>query len=504
MNNEITKLDIIEHYPDLIDAFNLLGELNELIVGTDSRICGGAVRDIFMGIVPRDIDIITTVDIDTIKDHFNCVDFGKSADFGITMVEYNDVMYDVKSIEGAIEEDCMNRDFSMNAMLLDVNGNVTDPFGGVLHMQRGLIKPVGFSSNHIDKVFQDDPIRMVRLIRFAVDTGLTFELDTHESMCSNIDLLNDVSIERFTLELMKVANMGGVQMSQFIDTLHSYGILEIFIPELVACENYFHHWEHHPEGAIMSCKNEWTGGDPILKPLDIDEYNSSDIWEIVQLGSVYDHIMECLHEIPLSENNPESILSVLFHDIGKPSVAVVVENIEQLPASQYYGHENVGVPIFLDIAERLKLNTSVKEAVVFCIKQHMNFRRLPEMKSSKAIKICLNPNFDQLVTVAFCDERSRCCPKSLFKSDEFANILAVHDKYIEEYENQVVFNDKVKQFVTGDMVMEIRPDLKNKDIGKCLNYVKCSITDKHFDVSKQNVIDMIKHYIDIEGELCEV
>ena len=158
----------------------------------------------------------------------------------------------------------------------------------------------------------------------------------------------------------------------------------------------------------------------------------------------------------------------------------------------------MGVKVFDFIATRLKFSNPVKDAVSYCIKQHMNFSRLVDMKPSKASKICLDPNFDYLVTVAFCDDQSRSVPKSRFDAQAFADCLAVYDHFVNEYQNKTVFDDKVKEFVTGDMVIKLRPELKGEEIGECLNHVKSTITDKSFDVTKQNVIDMIKHYIKIE------
>lgn len=308
-------------------------EFTAKIPNAEIFIFGGAVRDLELNSDPHDFDFTTNIHPNIIEKYFSCVDIGQSKDFGITSVQFEGHKFEVTTFrtdsktsnnrhpdsvnfDATLLDDLSRRDFTFNAMAMGIDGIVIDPFNGRKDLADGVIRFVG---DPIDRL-TEDALRRFRLFRFASVFGVKFDEKTESAVrefSKNKKLVTSISIERFTAELLKVAEKGGVAMAGYIALLDKFEILNDFIPEISAFKMVFHHYEHHLEGSIVD-----------------------DNGVVIKNGSVMEHVISALNETPKNATK-EAVLSVLFHDIGKPSTAEV-KSISPLVAHSFHGHFSVG------------------------------------------------------------------------------------------------------------------------------------------------------------------
>ncbi len=270
--------------------------------------------------------------------------------------KYSDFRHpDEVKFSDKLEDDLRRRDFTINALALDLKGHLTDIFGGVKDITDRMIKAVG----NPDDRFTEDALRMLRAIRFSCQLDFSVSYETTESIVKNAELIKKISAERIRDELAKI--IMSRKPASGIMLLQKLGLLKHIIPELeegVGCEQSGEHfydvWNHLLLAAQHAADKNW--------PLEIR-------------------------------------LSALFHDIGKPrtrrlSSPALAKNSpalalgdertgdprrrEFLPARgkkmyTFYGHEVVGARMAKKIMERLKFSRDEIDLVEKMVRNHMFF-----------------------------------------------------------------------------------------------------------------------------------
>lgn len=181
--------------------------------GFESYIVGGAVRDLIVGRTPKDFDIVTDATPSRIKKIFrNSRIIGKR--FRLVHVFFGQKIFEVSTFRstcdgsvgnafGTIDEDVMRRDFTLNALYYDpLKEQVIDYVGGVKDIQKGVITPV----IPIERIFIEDPVRMLRAVKYSVTTGCKLPRKLKKKICISAPLLSPVSPSRLTEELLKIIN----------------------------------------------------------------------------------------------------------------------------------------------------------------------------------------------------------------------------------------------------------------------------------------------------------
>jgi tRNA nucleotidyltransferase (CCA-adding enzyme) len=207
-------------------AFEILKKINGQ--GFSAYIVGGSVRDHIMNKKPVDIDITTDALPDDIKKIFTyTIDTG-IAHGTVTVIEDDDKYEittfrtdgkysdgrrpaDVRFIDD-LKTDLSRRDFTINAMALDADGNLIDPFNGRIHISEKKIKAIGDP----DIRFTEDALRMMRAVRFACQLGFSIEPVTLASIRRNRKKINNVSTERITSEIIKMVNSKHVELISYL------------------------------------------------------------------------------------------------------------------------------------------------------------------------------------------------------------------------------------------------------------------------------------------------
>ena len=232
------------------DIFHKISQAADSL-GLECYVVGGYVRDLFLERPSEDIDVVVVGSGISVATALKNI-LGKSAhlsvfrNFGTAQVKYRNMEVEFvgarresyshdsrKPIveEGTLADDQNRRDFTINAMAVCLNagrfGELVDPFDGVYDLEDGIIA----TPLDPDITFSDDPLRMLRCVRFATQLNFTIEPETFEALGRNAHRLDIISGERIQAELNKI--MLSAHPSRGFYYLRESGLLDLILPELV-------------------------------------------------------------------------------------------------------------------------------------------------------------------------------------------------------------------------------------------------------------------------------
>jgi tRNA nucleotidyltransferase (CCA-adding enzyme) len=448
----------IKKNSELAVGVKILQKINK--AGYKAYIVGGPVRDIILGMQPKDIDIATNMPIKELEKIFKIYDIGKSKDFGIVVAKEggndfeiaqfrNDGKYldgrrpESVKITGSFEDDAGRRDFTINSMGINAKGEIIDYFDGKKDIKNKVLRTVG---NPL-KRFGEDYLRMMRLARFSSRLGFDIDKKTKKAAQKLSANIQSLSPERIKDELMKSAAQSGDKFAEYIKILDDLKLLKYILPEVMNLKWFRENLQHHPE----------TRGEG---------------------GTVFSHVIAALKQSKSA--NPIKNLAILLHDVGK---GVTFAPKEGARTPTYYGHAKKGVKLVDDIANRLKMSNKEKEALLFAVGNHMKFHRMFDMKTSKIAKLVSDDNWDVLVAVVKADEFSR--GEAFKHAGEFEKIVDKAVKIKEKYGTKEV--KKRIKLVDGNHVMNITGLKPGPKVGEIIRKATEWIMDN--DVKDQDLID---------------
>ena len=285
-------------------------------------IVGGAVRDAFLKRTITDWDVATSAPRDKIRTIFwDTKQFALKHDT-VTLV-HKDHHFEVTTFRGeekGLLSDLSHRDFTINAMAFDSdNDRVIDPYDGRLDIYKRMIKAVGDPEAR----FREDPLRLLRGIRFATELRFRIDERTIRGLGSIASLLSSVAPERIREELMKI--LIAPRPSRAFNLMVRTGLLKTFLPELL--EGYLKRQNRY---------HRYT---------------------------IFKHILETVDHV-----RPEPVLrlTALLHDIAKPRTRIKREG-----KWSFYGHEKESALLAEEILNRLKFSKEVIKKVTNLIQHHM-------------------------------------------------------------------------------------------------------------------------------------
>lgn len=330
VDNSTLILDIYRKIPPQI--YYILSAIE--IKGYEVYIVGGAIRDLFLGKQPHDWDIATNAPMKVLTELFpNYKIVGES--FGVVLVkigeievqiakfrtenEYSDYRHpDIVDFDATVEKDLKRRDFTINAIALNTRGIKSAP-ESFSDLNEGLIRSVG----NPDERFMEDPLRMLRAIRFSCQLGFGIHETVTDSLLKNVELINLISKERIQDEVNKILLS---DPRRGICTMFRFGFLSKIFPCLISC-SYIGQNKYH-------------------------RYN------------VCGHIVEVLS---LSPAVLTLRLAALFHDTGKAETLSIDEDGE----IHFYGHAEVSEKIARETMTDLKYDNMTIDNVCWLVANHM-------------------------------------------------------------------------------------------------------------------------------------
>lgn len=288
-------------------------------------IVGGCVRDSLLGKAPKDWDITTDASTEEIKKLFDkTVDTGLK--HGTVTVVINKVNYEITTFRSGplgsshrIEDDLSLRDFTMNSIAYNNSEGFIDPFFGKRDIENMVIRAVEDPNQR----YAEDPLRMLRAIRFCA--ALNFEIDTNtlSAISKNCGLILKVSPERIRDELTKIL-VSDNPMKLIL--LRETGLMKHILPEFDRC---FDTTQNHP----------------------------------YHVHNVAIHTLHCVSNI---ENDSLLRWTMLLHDIGK----AVTKTTDENGIDHFYGHPHKSVYIAENILRRLKFDNKFIDRVCLLIDHH--------------------------------------------------------------------------------------------------------------------------------------
>jgi poly(A) polymerase len=349
--------------------------------GHQAYFAGGCVRDLLLGIAPKDYDLATSARPDEVIGLF-AKTFAVGAHFGVVlvceMVDGVEIATEVATFrnDGAYSdgrrpeavrfssdprEDVLRRDFTINGMLLDpekyeATGDAAAATLDFVHGREDLAAGVVRAIGDPNLRFGEDKLRMLRAVRFAARLGFSIEPATAAAMRRRASEIGLVSAERVRDELTRILTEGGA--ARGFALLHETGLLAQVLPEVERLRGVEQPPEFHPEG---------------------------DVWV---------HTMLLLKRLPAG-CSATLAWGALLHDIGKPATYQPPNPAVPGDRIRFNGHVEVGVRIAEVILARLRFSNEDTDQIVALVKNHMRFGDILQMKASTLKRFLRLPKFEE-------------------------------------------------------------------------------------------------------------
>ncbi|KKU91699.1 MAG: hypothetical protein UY23_C0001G0305 [Candidatus Jorgensenbacteria bacterium GW2011_GWA1_48_11] len=434
--------------------------------GFEAYFVGGCVRDLMLKREPKDWDVTTNAKPEEIQgifpesvyeNKFGTVGVkisgslqatgtpaeGPGADPATDIVEvttyriegkYTDKRHpdDIKSAK-TIKEDLSRRDFTVNALAMDLAGKIIDPYGGVKDLKAKLVRTVGEPRAR----FEEDALRLLRAVRFACELGFEIEVGTGEAIRHHAGLLEAVAKERIRDEFQKMIMTP--RAAEGVILLEDYGLLQYVMPELregIGCGQNKHH-----------------------------------------IYTVFEHNVRALNYTAEKNYSLVVRLAALLHDVGKPRT-----KRGEGPDSTFYNHETVGAKMAVKIMDRLRFPKEIVEGVGHLVRYHLFYYNVGEVTEAGVRRFLsrVGPeNVDDFIRVREADRIGSGVPKAV--PYKIRHLLFM----IEKVKHDPIHPKMLK--IKGDDVMKILGIEPGPKVGQILSI----LLEEVLDEPKKNEVEYL-------------
>ncbi len=442
--------------------------------GLEAYVIGGYVRDLLLERGSKDIDIVVVGDgLDLAKkcaERLRVKKVSYFKNFGTAHFKYKDLdiefvgarkeSYERHSRKPAVEngtlsDDQSRRDFTINALAIslmkDNYGELIDPFDGISDLEKGIIR----TPLDPDTTYSDDPLRMMRAIRFATQLDFKMEPKSMESILKNAERLSIISMERIMDEFNKI--MASPVPSRGIKLLYSTHLLHQFFPELIALQG--------------------------IETIDNKSHKDN-----------FFHTLEVLDNVADKSDNLWLRWAALLHDIAKAPT----KKFDPVIGWTFHGHEDLGARMTPKIFKRLKLPLDHKMKYVQKLVR-LHLRPIALVKgdvTDSAIRRLLSEaedDIDDLMLLCNADITS----KNEFKVKKYKRNFEIVMEKLKAVEEK----DRIRNFqppVSGELIMETYGIGPCSEIGTIKSRIKEAILDGEIPNEKNAAL---KYMLSIGEEL---
>ena len=440
--------------------------------GVECYVVGGYVRDIFLERPSDDIDVVVVGSgIEVAKGLKQLL--GKRAhlsvfrNFGTAQVKYHDMEVEFvgarkesyshdsrKPIveDGTLEDDQNRRDFTINAMAICLNksrfGELVDPFNGIADLEDGIIA----TPLDPEVTFSDDPLRMMRWIRFATQLNFQIESETFDALQRMAERIKIVSGERIEVEFNKI--MMAAHPSIGLEYLQRSGLLNIILPELSALD--------------------------IVEKRDGKAHKNN-----------FYHTLEVLENVVRTQSCPASTLwlrwGALLHDIGKTRS----KRWEPGVGWTFHNHNIIGAKMVPGIFRRLKLPMGAEmKYVQKLVDLHMRPQVIADSEvTDSAVRRLLNDagdDIDDLMTLCEADITSK---NEVRKKMFLENFRMVREKLVDLQEKD--YKRLLQPVIDGNEIMEMFHLKPSREVGVLKQYLKDAVLDNRVVNEREPLMQLL-------------
>ena len=425
--------------------------------GYEVYLVGGAVRNLKRGLPPDDYDFTTNATpqqvitlfrkvIPTGIEHGTVTVLFKGSSFEVTTYRMDGKYSNFRHPDSItyctdIYEDLKRRDFTINAMAIDVrNDSLIDVHGGMEDLKKGIVRAIGNPNER----FAEDGLRILRACRFAAQLDFQIEPVTLQGMINNKDHLENISKERIRDELLKT--MTADHPSTAFLYMQKTEILEYVLPELL-------------EGVGIEQRDRHQ----------------------------FDVFHHSLYSCDFMEKDPVLRMAALLHDIGKPRCFKVRDGI-----NTFYGHENVGAEMAHEILRRLKFSKADENRICHLIQNHM-FHYTEEWSDGAVRRFIARvgiENLSDLFKLRFADRAGAAGDKSFACTPEDIALSRRVDAIVKETP-ALKLGDLA---VNGQMLLKEAGIPKGPAMGLVLNYLLEAVMDDPAMNTKEQLLNLGKNF----------